>query len=63
MVEDLTAGATGALGKISMTGYFSDNLSTMVREVTSGAIASLGRISMTDSIGGGSYDVTTLQDD
>ena len=27
---DLTAGATGALGSISMTGYSSDNLRTML---------------------------------
>ena len=47
MVSSVTAGATSALGQISMTGYSSDNLSTMVSNVTAGATSALGQISMT----------------
>jgi len=47
MMEKVTAGATGALGNISMTGYSSDNLSSMVAKVTAGATGALGNISMT----------------
>jgi hypothetical protein len=47
MVEKVTAGATGALGRITMTGYTSDNLSSMVEKVTAGATGALGRITMT----------------
>jgi hypothetical protein len=46
MVSKVTAGATGALGRITMTGYSSDNLSSMVEKVTAGATGALGRISM-----------------
>jgi hypothetical protein len=54
MVSKVTAGATGALGRITMTGYTSDNLSSMVEKVTAGATGALGRISMTG------YDVNDL---
>jgi hypothetical protein len=47
MMAKITAGATGALGNISMTGYTTDNLSLMVSKVTAGATGALGRISMT----------------
>ena len=40
-MEKVTAGATGALGNISMTGYSSDNLTSMVEKVTSGATGAL----------------------
>jgi len=43
----ITAGATGALGRISMSNYTSDNLSFMVSKVTAGATGALGRITMT----------------
>ena len=33
MVEKVTAGATGALGNISMSGFSSDNLSSMVEKL------------------------------
>jgi hypothetical protein len=46
MVSKVTAGATGALGRITMTGYSSDNLSSMVEKVSAGATGALGRISM-----------------
>ncbi|HHZ98050.1 MAG TPA: hypothetical protein EYN68_00490 [Candidatus Marinimicrobia bacterium] len=47
MVEKVTAGATGALGKIEMTGFSSDNLTSMVEKVTAGATGALGKIEMT----------------
>jgi hypothetical protein len=47
MMEKVTAGATGALGTISMTGYSSDDLSSMMEQVTAGATGALGNISMT----------------
>ncbi|MDP6585742.1 MAG: hypothetical protein QF535_13890, partial [Anaerolineales bacterium] len=40
------AGATGALGKITMDGYTSDNLSSMMEKVTAGATGALGSITM-----------------
>ena len=46
MVEKVTAGATGALGKIKMTGYDSTKLTSMVEKATAGATASLGKIKM-----------------
>jgi hypothetical protein len=59
MVEQVTAGATGALGNISMNGYYSDNLSSMVEQVTAGATGALGKISMTDN-NSSSFDVNDL---
>jgi len=56
-VSKVTAGATGALGKIkqrdgtAFAGYSSDNLSSMVEKVTAGATGALGNISMTDDNG------------
>ena len=47
MIEKVTAGATGALGNITMTGYDSSDLSGMVTKITSGATGALGNISMT----------------
>jgi hypothetical protein len=46
MMEKVTAGATGALGKITMDGYTSDNLSSMMEKVTAGATGALGNITM-----------------
>ena len=46
-MRGITAGATSALGKISMTGYSSDNLTGMIEKVTAGATKSLGDIKMT----------------
>ena len=43
MVEKVTAGATGALGKIEMTGYDAADLSGMMEKITAGATASLGK--------------------
>jgi hypothetical protein len=45
-MENITSGATGALGNIFMTGYNSDDLSGMVTKITSGATGALGDISM-----------------
>ncbi len=42
MVEKVTAGATTALGNISMMGFSADNLTSMVEKVTSGATEALG---------------------
>jgi hypothetical protein len=47
MVEKVTAGATGALGKISMSGYDASKLSGMTEKVTAGATGELGKIKMT----------------
>ena len=44
MVEKVTSGATGALGKISMSGYDAADLSGMMEKVTAGATGSLGKI-------------------
>ena len=41
MVEKVTAGATGALGKIEMTGYDSADLTGMMEKVTAGATGAL----------------------
>ena len=49
-----TAGATEALGKIEMTGYSADNLTSMVEKVASGATGALGKIKMTG------YDASDL---
>ena len=46
MMEKVTAGATGALGQISMEGYSSSNLTTMLSKITSGATSALGDIEM-----------------
>jgi len=50
----VTSGATSALGNISMTGYDSTKLTSMVEKVTSGATGALGKISMTG------YDAAAL---
>jgi hypothetical protein len=47
MMEKVTAGATGALGNISMTGYDASDLTGMMEKVTAGATGALGNISMT----------------
>jgi hypothetical protein len=47
MMEKVTAGATGALGNIQMTGFSADNLSGMMEKVTAGATGALGNIQMT----------------
>ena len=36
MVEKVPAGATSAMGNISMTGFSADNLTSMVEKVTAG---------------------------
>jgi hypothetical protein len=65
MVSKVTAGATGALGRIKQRDgtdypdYTSDNLTSMVEQVSAGATGALGRISMTDS-DGGSFDFNDL---
>jgi hypothetical protein len=64
MVEQVTAGATGALGNISMTDdngstYGSSNLSGMMAKITAGATGALGSISMTDD-NGSTYDSSDL---
>jgi len=46
MVEKVTAGATGALGNISMDGYDSADLTGMMEKVTAGATGALGEIEM-----------------
>jgi hypothetical protein len=64
MVSKVTAGATGALGKIKQrdgtdfSGYSSDNLTSMVEQVSAGATGALGKISMSDS--SGTYDFNDL---
>ena len=55
----MTAGATGALGNISMTGYDSADLSGMMEKVTAGATGALGKISMT---GYDSSDLTGMME-
>ena len=47
MMENVTAGATGALGYIVMTGYDSSDLTGMMEKVTAGATGALGNIVMT----------------
>jgi hypothetical protein len=65
MVEKVTSGATGALGRISMTdssggGSFDVNdLAGMIENVTAGATSALGYISMTGS-GAGTFDASDL---
>ena len=46
MMEKITSGATGSLGKIQMNGYSASNLSKMVEKITAGSTEALGSISM-----------------
>ena len=46
-VKEITAGATGALDDITMTGYTSANLGAMTKEITAGATGALDDIKMT----------------
>ena len=45
-IDNITGGATAALGDIDVIGFSADNLSTMVEKVTSGATGALGKIEM-----------------
>ena len=47
MVSKITSGATGALGKIEMNGYSSDNISSMTSTIIDSTTNSLGDITMT----------------
>ena len=46
MVEKLTSGTTGALGKIQMDGFSADNLSSLESSISSSTTTALGQIQM-----------------
>ena len=47
MVEKVTSGTTGALGKIQMEGFSSDDISSLESTVSSSTTTALGKIKMT----------------
>ena len=57
MVTNITSGATGALGNISMTGYSSDNVTAFTATITTSVTSSLSNITMTG------YDPTNIPTD
>jgi hypothetical protein len=59
-MSKITAGATSALGNISMANYTSDNLSTMVSKVTSGATGALDKIKQRDGTAFAGYSSDNL---